>query len=93
MQSGLKDFFFSSDLKVLIDVYERVLHNGNIEGESINWCANGVEALFKWNGYQTELDKYHRDELCLEMKSCIDNAIENELFDLAGKLDVVMRIE
>ena len=32
------------------------------------------------------------DELCLEIKSCI-NAIENEMFDLAGKLDTLIRIQ
>ena len=92
MVNEMEDFFFSSDLKVLIDVYERTLHNGNIDGQSIKWCIDGVNTLFKWNGYQKELNKYHYDELCQEVKQVVNNAIENEMFDLAGKLDALLRI-
>ena len=52
INNDIKDFFFSSDLKVLIDIYERTLHYVNIN----------------WNGYDSELQSYHYDELCVEIK-------------------------
>lgn len=88
----VEGLFFSSDLKVLVDVFERTLHHQNIEGQSLLWCVSGVETLFQWKGYEEELGRYRHEELCQELKECIDAAVENEIFEIAGKMDQVMRI-
>ena len=92
MLNQVDGLFFSSDLKVLVDVFERTLHHQNVEGKALLWCVCGVETLFQWKGYDDELGRYRHEELCQELQSCIEAATENDLFEIAGKMDQVMRI-
>jgi len=92
LRNEMVDFFYSSDVKVLVDIYERTMHNINISGKGIDWCIHGVDTLLKWSGYDAELQRYKYDELCQEIKGCVNNAIEHELFEVAGKLDQLLRI-
>merc|ERR1712217_490329 len=58
---------------------------GNVDAQSMLWSVCAVETVFEWKGYETELDRYRYEQICEELKSCIDVALENELFGLLAK--------
>jgi len=84
MQQQLQQFFFLSDLKVLIEIYLRCLQNID-DNAGLLLCLHGIQALFQWNAYrendddeESNLKKYKYDEIVAELNQKLEIMKENE---------------
>lgn len=63
----LDSFYFTSDIKVLIEIYIRALHNCQPSSSQMLLCLDGVYNVIRWKGYEEKLEQYKSDELIEEL--------------------------
>ena len=67
---NLDSFYFTSDIKVLIDIYIRAFHNCEPSGKPLLLCLDGVYNIIRWKQYQNKdrLDQYKSQDLIEELQ-------------------------
>lgn len=72
---NLDEFYFTSDIKVLIDIYIRSFHNCNLTSYYLLLCLDGVYNIIRWKGYNNPktMNNYKIDELLKEINSLLDS--------------------
>ena len=67
MKNQLNQFFFSSDIKILTEIYLRCINDMDAEIHTNGFivCLNAIQALVDWNAY----DKYKYNEIIDQLKA------------------------
>ena len=67
---NLDSFYFTSDIRVLIDIYIRAFHNCEPSSKPLLLCLDGVYNIIRWKQYgnKDKLDQYKSSELIQELQ-------------------------
>eukprot|EP01084_Bolivina_argentea_P027285 50724_1 len=103
MTQQVNNFFYVSDIKVVIDIYIRTVKNIDIDMNKDGFiqCLNGIKALFNWNKYKTNnknnkennLNKYKYNEIINELNNKLQIAKENNINDIVDIMNEILIIQ